>query len=44
MSKNGIGIDGVTEPTYFLITAIGFVIVGFINYKKIVYSVIKKGK
>ena len=34
MSKMGIGIDGVTEPIYFLITAIGFVIVSFINYKK----------
>ena len=34
MSKMGIGIDGVTEPIYFLITAIGFVIVGFINYRK----------
>ena len=30
----GIGIDGVTEPIYFLITAIGFVIVSFINYRK----------
>ena len=30
----GIGIDGVTEPIYFLIAAIGFVIVSFINYKK----------
>ena len=29
-----MGIDGVTEPIYFLITAIGFVIVSFINYKK----------
>ena len=34
MSKMGIGIDGVTEPIYFLITAIGFVIVSFINYRK----------
>ena len=34
MSKMGIGIDGVAEPIYFLITAIGFVIVGFINYRK----------
>ena len=30
----GIGIDGVTEPIYFLIAAIGFVIVSFINYRK----------
>ena len=29
-----MGIDGVTEPIYFLITAIGFLIVSFINYKK----------
>ena len=29
-----MGIDGVTEPIYFLITAIGFVIVSFINYRK----------
>ena len=34
MSKMGIGTDGVTEPIYFLITAIGFVIVSFINYRK----------
>lgn len=34
MNKTGIGIDGVTEPIYFLITAIGFVIVSFINYRK----------
>ena len=30
----GISIDGVTEPIYFLIAAIGFVIVSFINYRK----------
>ena len=34
MSKMEIGIDGVTEPIYFLIAAIGFVIVSFINYRK----------
>ena len=34
MIKMGIGIDGVIEPIYFLIAAIGFVIVSFINYKK----------
>jgi hypothetical protein len=34
MSKMGIVIDGVTEPIYFLIAAIGFVIVSFINYRK----------
>ena len=34
MSKMGIGIDGVAEPIYFLIAAIGFVIVGLINYRK----------
>ena len=34
MSKMGIGINGVTEPIYFLIASIGFVIVSFINYRK----------
>ena len=34
MSKMGIGIDGVTEPIYFIIAAIGFVVVSFINYRK----------
>ena len=34
MSKMGLGIDGVTEPMYFLIAAIGFVIISFINYRK----------
>ena len=34
MSKMGIGLDGVIEPMYFLIAAIGFVIVSFINYRK----------
>ena len=29
-----MGIDGVTEPIYFLIAAIGFVIISFINYRK----------
>ena len=30
-----MGIDGVIEPIYFLITSIGFVILSFIQYKKI---------
>ena len=34
MSKMGIGLNGVIEPMYFLIAAIGFVIVSFINYRK----------
>jgi len=34
MSKMGISTDGVAEPIYFLIAAIGFVIVSFINYRK----------
>ena len=34
MSKMGIGIGGITEPIYFLIAAIGFVILSFINYRK----------
>ena len=29
-----MGLDGVIEPVYFLITAIGFVIISFINYRK----------
>ncbi len=29
-----MGIDGVIEPIYFLITSIGFAILSFINYKK----------
>lgn len=29
-----MGIDGVIEPIYFLVTAIGFVILSFIQYKK----------
>ena len=29
-----MGIDGVIEPIYFLITSIGFVILTFIQYKK----------
>ena len=29
-----MGIDGVIEPIYFLITSIGFVILSFIQYKK----------
>ena len=28
-------LDGVIEPIYFLITSIGFVILAFLNYKKI---------
>ena len=34
MRKMGIGMDGVNEPIYFLIAAIGFVIISFINYRK----------
>ena len=34
MSKMGIGIDETIEPIYFLIAAIGFVIISFINYRK----------
>ena len=30
-----MGIDGVIEPIYLLITSIGFVILSFIQYKKI---------
>ena len=29
-----MGIDGVIDPIYFLITSIGFVILSFIQYKK----------
>ena len=29
-----MGIDGVIEPIYFLITSIGFAILSFINYRK----------
>ena len=32
--KLKMGIDGVIEPIYFLITSIGFVILSFIQYKK----------
>ncbi len=28
-------IDGVIEPIYFLITSIAFVILAFLNYKKV---------
>ena len=28
-------LDGVIEPIYFLITSIGFVILTFLNYKKV---------
>ena len=29
-----MGIDGVIEPIYFLITSVGFAILSIINYKK----------
>ena len=29
-----MGIDGVIEPIYFLITSLGFAILSFINYSK----------
>ena len=29
-----MGIDGIIEPIYFLITSIGFIILSFIQYKK----------
>ena len=29
-----MGIDGVIEPIYFLITSLGFAILSFINYRK----------
>jgi hypothetical protein len=29
-----MGIDGVIEPIYFIITSIGFIILSFIQYKK----------
>ena len=29
-----MGLDGVIEPIYFLITSFGFAILSFINYKK----------
>ena len=29
-----MGIDGIIEPIYFLITSIGFVILSVIQYKK----------
>ena len=32
--KSKMGIDGVIEPIYFLITSIGFIILSFIQYKK----------
>ena len=32
--KLKMGIDGVIEPIYFLITSIGFVILSFIQFKK----------
>ena len=28
-------INGVIEPIYFLITSIGFVILAFLNYRKV---------
>ena len=30
-----MGIDGIIEPIYFLITSIGFVILSVIQYKKV---------
>ena len=32
--KSWMGIDGVIEPIYFLITSFGFAILSFINYRK----------
>ena len=32
--KLKMGIDGIIEPIYFLITSIGFVILSFIHFKK----------
>ena len=32
--KLKMGIDGIIEPIYFLITSIGFVILSFIQFKK----------
>ena len=32
--KLHMGIDGVIEPIYFLITSFGFAILSFINYRK----------
>ena len=32
--KSHMGIDGVIEPVYFLITSFGFAILSFINYRK----------
>ena len=29
-----MGIDGVIEPIYFLITSVGFIILSVIQYKK----------
>ena len=29
-----MGIDGVIEPIYFLITSVGFAILSYINYRK----------
>ena len=29
-----MGIDGVIEPIYFIITSFGFAILSFINYRK----------
>jgi hypothetical protein len=28
-------LDGVIEPIYFLITSIGFIILAFLNYRKV---------
>tara|TARA_B100000902_G_scaffold376673_1_gene408044 strand:+ start:510 stop:695 length:186 start_codon:yes stop_codon:yes gene_type:complete len=35
MSLKMGSIDGVIEPIYFLITSIAFVILAFLNYKKV---------
>ena len=32
-------LDGVIEPIYFLITSIGFIILTFLNYRKIGKSI-----
>ena len=29
-----MGIDGIIEPIYFLITSVGFAILSYINYRK----------
>ncbi len=32
-------LDGVIEPIYFLITSIGFIILAFLNYRKVGKSI-----